>query len=395
MEKQKVLYIGDGVAPTGFATVSTGILGNLDKEKYEIHHLAINYHGDPHSYDWKIYPAQLPGYGVPGYAHLGLERLRSFSGMGFDWIIILNDIWVINSYLERIKADFQKIPKIAVYFPVDAKELDFRWFSHFDIVTSINTYTEFAAKEVTNVMDGSHVNVVPHGVDTLAFRKLWVDNRIRLRQEVFKDSNAERLVDSFIVLNANRNQPRKRIELSMLGFKLFAENLPDTVFLYLHMGMKDMGFEILEYGSRIGISDKILVSNTKAAMQHVSIERLNLIYNVCDVGINTAIGEGWSLTNMEHAVTGAPQIVPNHSALTELYSDCGILLPVERSFLNQNLTVAGLVHENDVAEALTRIYNDRELYNQLSQKSVEKFGAEQYSWKYIAKNYWEKILDQE
>jgi len=47
MEKKKVLFIGDGVTPTGFSTVTHNIIRNLPKEEFEIHHLAVNYRGDP------------------------------------------------------------------------------------------------------------------------------------------------------------------------------------------------------------------------------------------------------------------------------------------------------------------------------------------------------------
>jgi len=37
---------------------------------------------------------------------------------------------------------------------------------------------------------------------------------------------------------------------------------------------------------------------------------LNLLYNACDVGLNTASSEGWGMVSFEHAATGAAQIVP-------------------------------------------------------------------------------------
>jgi D-inositol-3-phosphate glycosyltransferase len=48
------------------------------------------------------------------------------------------------------------------------------------------------------------------------------------------------------VLNANRNQPRKRIDITLRGFALFAVDKPETVQLYLHMGSEDMGWNALQ-----------------------------------------------------------------------------------------------------------------------------------------------------
>jgi len=107
-----------------------------------------------------------------------------------------------------------------------------------------------------------------------------------------------------MVLNANRNQPRKRFDLTIQGFALFARGKPDkSVFLYCHCGLVDIGFNILELCVRYGIDDRLITSNSSKPLQSVPQDQLNLIYNACDVGLNTSIGEGWSLTNHEHAAT--------------------------------------------------------------------------------------------
>ena len=120
--KARVLIIGDGVTPTGFSTVNHNIIKNLDKDKYEIHHLAVNYFGDPHTYDHFIYPAALPNQIVKGDM-LGYGRIQSFMEKDIDLVYILNDIWVIDKYLETIKRALanlkKKEPKIIVYYPVD------------------------------------------------------------------------------------------------------------------------------------------------------------------------------------------------------------------------------------------------------------------------------------
>ena len=117
---RKVLFVGDGVTPTGFATVLHNIIDNLP-DTYEVHHLAINYWGDPHDYTHKIYPAATPRSLQMGDV-MGYTRLEEFVDKGFDAIFILNDIWVLDRYLDRIKELWkdakEDIPKIVVYYPV-------------------------------------------------------------------------------------------------------------------------------------------------------------------------------------------------------------------------------------------------------------------------------------
>jgi glycosyltransferase involved in cell wall biosynthesis len=384
-EIKRILIIGDGVVPTGFSTVLHNIISNLNKKVYEIHHLAVNYYGDPHDKEWKVYPAVLGG------DIWGFGRLDSILNSEPEGIFILNDVWVIDQYLKIIKDHYKEkpIPPIMVYFPVDAKVLDKDWFRHFDIVTKVAVYTQFGQKEVKLASD-IDATIIPHGINRKDFYKIDLPKR-EIKAKIYPDK--EDFLDSFIVLNANRNQPRKRVDLTLLGFRLFCEGKPENVKLYMHMGVKDMGWDLFKLAHRYGIDSRLIVTNTNPNIQVITLDKLNLIYNGTDVGVNTAVGEGWSLTNMEHAVSGAPQIVPDHSALHEIYSDCGMLVPVSTWAPSQDvLTVHGVVRVEDVATALENIYQDKELYNELSRKTLEKFSDEKYSWDYIVKNMWTPLF---
>lgn len=283
--KKRVLFWGDGYASTGFATVMNNIIGNLPKRSFDVHHLGINYRGDPHDYDWKIYPALLGG------DHLGLNRIAEFATLKPDGIFILNDVWVIGRFLKKIKETWKDIPPIVVYFPVDSIDLDLDWFKDFDIVKKIVVYTKFGYNEVKKIIPNSEIEIIPHGTDTSIFYKKF-ETREEAKRLLFPNQD---LKDSFIVLNANRNQPRKRIDLTIQAFSIFAKDKPKAVKLYLHMGIKDMGFDILKMCYRYGVDERLILSNTKKINQSVPVEKLNIIYNATDIGLNTAIGEGWSL----------------------------------------------------------------------------------------------------
>jgi len=386
MGKKKVLFIADGVVSTGFSTVMHGILNNVPQKYMDVHHLAVNYHGDPHDSWWKIYPAQI---GAADY--MGMTRLRGqFSKTDWDGIFILNDVWVISEYLKVIKESFTKIPPIVVYYPVDSKELDSEWFQNFDIVSHVCVYTQFGLEETLKVYDAKNISIVPHGLDQSLFKKLSV-SRSDIRKAIFSQESDTQ--NAFIVLSAHRNQPRKRLDITIDGFNLFAKDKKD-VRLYMHCGIKDVGVDIFKLTARLGCDNKLIVTNTSKFLQNIPVERLNIIYNACDVGINTSTGEGWSLTNMEHAATGAPQVVPNHSALPEVFGDCSILVPVNYELRNlDQLTIAGLVKPDDVANALQILYDNKQLYNELSVNALTKFGSEQFSWNYITKNIWIPIFE--
>ena len=74
------------------------------------------------------------------------------------------------------------------------------------------------------------------------------------------------------------------------------------------MAEKDLGWHIKELLEtelrRRGVDPTQRVALTPNMNYHAAPpdEALNLIYNACDVGINTANGEGWGLVPFEHAM---------------------------------------------------------------------------------------------
>jgi D-inositol-3-phosphate glycosyltransferase len=197
--------------------------------------------------------------------------------------------------------------------------------------------------------------------------------------------------DSFIIFNGNRNQPRKRIDITMQAFKLFTENKPENVKLYLHMGVVDDHINIVKYANRLGIDNRLVISEPRKGIQTLSERKLNEIYNATEVGVNTSLGEGWGLVNMEHASVGKPQIVGDHSAFKEIYEDCGLLVPYSQELIINNIMTSGkLSKPEDFAERMDWLYTNKELYNTLSEASKIKFARPEYSWKFIS-GLWDKV----
>lgn len=387
MNKPKVLWVSDLVTPTGFARVSHSILTYL-LEDFDVVGLGVNYRGDPHNYEFPIYPASMGG------RIFGEDRLANIlNNAKFDILYILNDAWVIDTYLSFIKKNVakEKLPKIVVYFPVDSNNHDPKWYENFDIVTKAITYTQYAV-DVVNAEDCKpdlKLEVVPHGTDSTVFYKKYT-NRKDAKANLFGPS---RDPNCFVFLNANRNQPRKKLDITMKAFKIFAEN-KDDVFLYMHCGVRDAHIDVARLAIRYGIDNKIILSNLNVGVQTVPDARLNDIYNACDVGLNSSMGEGWGLTSVEHAMTGAPQIVPDHSACAEIFMDCGLLVPPAMDYTFENsMTVGRLITPEALAEKMGLIYSDKNLYKKLSEKSVEKFSKDIYSWKIITQD-WKRIFNE-
>jgi D-inositol-3-phosphate glycosyltransferase len=71
------------------------------------------------------------------------------------------------------------------------------------------------------------------------------------------------LWDGFFVLNANRNNTRKRIDLTIEAFAAFARGKPETVRLYLHMRREEC-CNIPEMARRFEIEPRVLMTRDSA-----------------------------------------------------------------------------------------------------------------------------------
>lgn len=392
-ERPRLLLVGDAVAPTGFARVMHNIIEPL-KRDYEIHHLGISYQGDPHGNDWKIYPA------MTGGDLMGVRRLKPLvSTLRPKLVFLLNDIWVQGDYMEQLR-EFQPDVKVVMYCPVDMGPIDAQFVERLSGVDRFVTYTRFAKAQIESAVAGMRrrkpdfvfpeVEVIPHGVDTQIFHPLDDKDPRGSRSRAVHTilGNDPRGQDAFVVLNANRNQPRKRIDVTIKGFSLFAKNKPQNVLLYLHMGIEDAGWDVLRLSDRYGVGDRLVLSTPQRQLPCIPVDKLNITYNAAAVGLNTSLGEGWGLANFEHAATRAAQIVPRHSAFTELWEGSGVLVePVASLTVEKILWEGHLVSPEGIAEALESLYQDPALLEDLSQAAYRNATRPEYRWATISRQW--------
>lgn len=385
----KILWYGDACSNTGFARVTHSVLNAL-KDNHEIVVLGINYTGDPHEHPYKVYPACPSG----SSDRFGIGRVPEIIDKEKpDVVICLNDIWVVNQFWERCQFLKDKIGfKFIAYFPVDSESYFpdmLRHIKHWDLAI---TFTIPSAERVIKCgANTSRLAVLPHGVDTDRFYPI---DRSEARKQLGLPD------DKFIVLNANRNQPRKRIDLTIKAFAEFAINKPDTM-LYLHMGAKDMGWEVLPLFKhemqRRGLEDTNRLVMTSSNMNYLNAppdELLNKIYNACDVGINTSDGEGWGLVCFEHAGCRKPQVVPHHTACQDIWEDAAELIPISTWVVDKDLGVErGLVDIKSAARILDDLYYDKTTYDEVAEACYQVTQRPEYRWESIAAGFNAAIKD--
>ena len=131
--------------------------------------------------------------------------------------------------------------------------------------------------------------------------------------------------DAPIILNVNRNDYRKRFDLTIESFYEYMVDHPDSnarlvlktenhkPHVPLSHDLQAINAEMAEeygvnYGSRILVLDEKL-----------SLEELNMLYNVADVFLTTTSGEGWGLTAFEAMSAGTRCIVPSNTCYSEYF----------------------------------------------------------------------------
>jgi glycosyltransferase involved in cell wall biosynthesis len=381
--KPKLLWIGDIVAMTGFARVTENVLSNL-KDKYEIHVLGCNWHGDytPLQEEYRMYPASNRFQQAP----FGEERIREIVELiRPDVVFTMNDIWIINEQWKRI-ADLREAIgfKFVGYYPMDS----YGWYGA--ILDTLNDwdaavcYTEFGAQETITAGSQKPISVIPHGVTAGQFRPI---DKLKAREQLGLSP------DDFIVFNGNRNQFRKRIDLTISAFAKFAVGRPDTK-LYLHMGLKDQGWDIMPLFARemqrqgLDPNNRIIMTTPHPNPPNVDVELLNVIYNAVDVGVNTCKGEGWGLVNFEHAACRVAQVVPDHTSCKEIFDGFGVLIRSLHADVDTNFgRIMPCPDDNHLAELLGELYEDRQKLDSVAEACYQRATDPCFEWESVAAQF--------
>jgi len=392
----RVLILGQGVKPTGYGRVSASLLPRL-AHFYEMHLFAINYRGPKLEGEWTVHPNLLLG------DNRGVDQLPALlDSLRPDVVLIIHDWWLFLDHAPALAAAASR-PKVILYCPIDGVTLDPCVPQGVRSVDRLVLFTQFARGVVEEGFANCGedrfapppIEVIPHGVDRETFHPLCAETtrarRAKAREAVFSAAGAGD--DQFIVLNANRNVPRKRVDISIEAFALFASGKPDAR-LCLHMGLKDLAYDIEVLTRRLGVADKVIFAAPSERHPEVSDGTLNLLYNACDVGLNTCSGEGWGLVAFEHAATGAAQIMPRHSVCQELWKGSALLVEPTSWFRHpQDVVEHALVRAEDVAAALEELYRDRSALQCLADAALANASAPELDWDNIARR-WRRLIDE-
>lgn len=391
----RILVVGHGAAATGFSRVIHALIQHLSHD-YEFHHFAVNHRSQQLDREWPIYgnPDPLDGLGLERLGTL-IEQLRPAV------LLMVNDLWFCSVHGQRL-AQMRERPVTIAYCPVDGILTRRNLYSPMGRFDQVVAYNQFGRDQLESITCAGlpvssrcltgRIEIIPHGVDRDAFFPLAPDDLLD-RSQAKRQLLGAGTEGDFVVLNAAKHDARKRLDLTIAGFARFARSKPAEVKLYLHTAALFEGNDLRVLARQAGIAER-LVTTPGWMDGHPSVDdgELNAIYNAADVGINTSGGEGWGLVSVEHAATGAPQVVPLHTGCQDIWRGVETTLPTRRVAEHVGLGMRReFVSEEDVAANLERLYTDREFRRTQAQVATHIAQRPEYAWPRIAEQ-WDRIF---
>jgi glycosyltransferase involved in cell wall biosynthesis len=336
---------------TGYSKVSYNLVQQLVKEpRIELHHFGFQRFFEI-GIGYRPYPEGVPVYD-PAQAEKENAALPREQGFGYSQlpdivrrikphvIMIYNDAAVICSFLEKLAAAFPKPEdrgyKMIIYFDqvytLQRPDLLGRIERDADAYFA---FTEYWRRCLQEQGLKKPMYILRHGFDADTYKPM---DRLALRR---KHHIAEIAENVFLMVNINRNTPRKRYDLLVTAFAELVARYPQKPIALLCVcdAGDQGGFPIYEIFTRELIKRRVSVEQnlgklliTKTALNYTD-DTVNELYCMADCGITAAEGEGFGLCQFEAMGCGVPQVVPDVGGFKDFCRpDNAVLVKPERSY---------------------------------------------------------------
>ena len=333
---------------TGYSKVSHALLKQLATlaPKVKTYHFGFQRH--PNHANVRKVPDGVKSYDAaanedPKEEGFGFNKIHEYLDMvNPDIVMIYNDPLTICRFIESMKYEPGKSSyRLWVYLD---QVYEGAASQMIDIIRKsaerIYCFSESWKRVFLDYGPAPDVRILEHAVDATMFSSLPADARHSIRKSINLPP------DAIVLLNANRNSQRKRLDLTIQGFVramkrhprlhlMIATNLTpqsgayyDVQRIYLEE-LKLYNLQPADY-----MRNLILVDTS--APNVIDDDGVNQMYNLADIGINTSDGEGYGLCQLEHLYTGAPQVVTGLDAYRAFLNEkvAGFVPPTGRAYFS-------------------------------------------------------------
>lgn len=375
----RLLWVGDAIIASGFGKSTHALLNTLSQH-YDVAVLGINYNGDPHPYPYPIYPAinHMSSGDIDG---IGIARVVEITRRhNADIVVIQQDPWNFPQYVNKLREADVLVPVVG-FVAVDAKNCKGHALNCLDHAIF---WTEFGRDQAVLGGYKGASSVISLGVDLAAFYPMPKVAARRLLELPVS------LHHAFIVGNINRNQPRKRLDLTVEYFCEWAQrHHHEDAFLYLHVAPTgDIGWDIEQLMRYYGFGKRLILAQPDPGFGATE-QMLCATYNSFDVQITTTAGEGWGLPTLEGMACGVPQIVPDWAALGEWPAEGAIKIVCSSTAaaINNLNTIGGIPDREDFIGNLEMLYTDRTWRASCAERALERATDPMFDWRRIGQAF--------
>ena len=382
----KILFYGETpVIETGAARVDRHILDVIVEMGIEVEMIAMSHpYESPYGHDMIRYPFPITGVS----SHEEASKLIADILLTHpDYALFISaDAHVPMLTLPAVK------PRLTMILAaIDGEVMFPQQVSYMRNVEVPAVYSHYSEAQLAR--HGIKAHCIPLGCEPDVFYPLSAEERRAYRRKAFDIGD-----ETFLVICANRNQRRKDLPRAMAAFHKFQQRVPDSR-LYMHALQEDVGGDLRSQAKFLGLGKEVIFT-PPALTIHSGFERpvLNRIYNAADVGISTALGEGWGLTTTEIMSAGTPFIGPANTTFFELLGE-------QRGYLAKcgGDDLWQIAHGSDdmprpqtsvtdMAGLLYHVYSHREEAKERAARA--RRWAEQHTW-HAFKEAWKGVLEHE
>jgi glycosyltransferase involved in cell wall biosynthesis len=336
-----------------------------------------------------------------------------------DIIIIFNDAIITSALTATLvnecwnnKHNFKLISYMDQVYAYQRKDYIGLLNAFYDGIIAFTPYWKDIAYKL-GIKPEMPIYVFPHGFDHNLYYP--IDQSVARMYYEYND-------EDFMVLNLNRNQPRKRWDTTIIAWAEFVErhylvNVKKTLTkndckinkyttrpIKLVIGTMVDGYwdlmDVLENECKLrGIPYEYAKQTIVPVKmpQQLSDRDINILYNACDIGVNSADGEGFGLCGFEGLAVGKAQVSSYVGGMREFLNEgiSIIIKPKVNIYLdckNNNIGgVAELCDPHDFAEAFWKYFSNPELMNKHATKGRQHI-LTNYRWEAMIKYLHAKII---
>jgi len=293
------------------------ILDSLHEAGHEIAHIGV---GEPD-------PSQIETFKQLPYPEYRIDKqldpfgkqklMHMIATINFDILFIVADIWRLSDIWPQVKQIQQvKNFKIVYYFPVD-QPLRVDWLPVLKDCDYPITYSMYGYHEARRC-----------GLDNIRYMRPPVSNayfpikqeeKMQLRANWFRDQNV--ILIGWVGQNQIRKDPRRFLKIASIVHKMRQQT---RFYLHTEIYSPQNGGDLKVTMNDYGIANKdIILSKNEGVV--ASESDMNKLYNMMDIYVNNALGEGLSYTILEAQLAGTCVAASDNTSMSELISgDKGI-----------------------------------------------------------------------